>query len=117
MLPNGVAAGGLARATTGRQALLRIPRKGGWQPVIIEDFIAEQSLNAVPPSGIRRRRWPWVIAIAVAAVLALGGWKVVALRSQEAKGANRGVAPVAVVTAMAQERDVPVKIKANGTVT
>jgi RND family efflux transporter MFP subunit len=66
---------------------------------------------------MRRRRWPWVIAIAVLAILALGGWKVVAMRSQEARGANRGGGPIAVVTATAQERDVPVKLKANGTVT
>ena len=97
--------------------MLRIARKASQQPVIMEDFVAEPNLNAVPPSGNRPRRWPWVIAIAVVAVLALGGWKVVALRSQEAKGANRGTVPVAVVTAMAQERDVPVKLKANGTVT
>lgn len=58
-----------------------------------------------------------MIGIAVAAVLALGGWKVVALRAQDARAAKGGAAPVAVVTAMAQQRDVPVKIKANGTVT
>jgi len=72
------------------------------------------TLNAVPPTGTHRRRWPWVIAIAAIAVLGLAGWKVVALRSQD-KGA-RAVPAVTVVTTRAQSRDVPVRLKANGNV-
>ena len=72
------------------------------------------TLNAVPPSGTHRRRWPWVIAIAAVAVLALAGWKVVALRSQD-KG-PRAAQAVSVVTTRAESRDVPVRLKANGNV-
>ncbi len=38
-------------------------------------------------------------------------------KSQEAKGASRTNAPVVVVTTKAQSRDIPVRLKANGTVT
>jgi RND family efflux transporter MFP subunit len=74
-----------------------------------------ENVNAVPTSG-KRRRWPWV-----AGVLVIGGalaiWWWFGARGQEAKGASRGPAPVIVVTARAESRDVPVKIKANGVVT
>jgi len=56
-----------------------------------------------------------VLAVAAIAVLALAGWKVVAMRGQD-KG-SRGVQAVAVVTARAESRDVPVRIRTNGTVT
>ena len=52
-----------------------------------------------------------VIAAAVAA------WWFGASKSQEAKGASRTSAPVVVVTTKAESRDVPVRLKANGTVT
>ena len=55
-----------------------------------------------------------MIAIAAIAILALAGWKVVALRNQD-KGA-RAVQAVTVVTTRAQSRDVPVRLKANGNV-
>jgi RND family efflux transporter MFP subunit len=72
-------------------------------------------VNAVPQSGTRRR-WPWVAGVAILGA-ALAAWWWFGSRSQEAKGANRPSAPVVVVTAMAESRDVPVRIKANGTVT
>ncbi len=53
-----------------------------------------------------------VIAAAVAA-----WWWFGASKSQEAKGASRTSAPVVVVTTKAESRDVPVRLKANGTVT
>jgi RND family efflux transporter MFP subunit len=53
-----------------------------------------------------------VIAAALAA-----WWWFGASKSQEAKGATRANAPVVVVTTKAEARDVPVKLKANGTVT
>src|SRR5207244_5720129 len=46
-----------------------------------------------------------------------GWWWLGNARSQEAKGAARTSAPVMVVTARAEARDVPVRLKANGTVT
>jgi RND family efflux transporter MFP subunit len=73
-------------------------------------------MNAVPPAGTRRR-WPWVIGAAIVAVALGGGWWFGTSKSQEAKGATRANAPVVVVTAKAEARDVPVRITANGTVT
>jgi RND family efflux transporter MFP subunit len=68
-----------------------------------------------PAITTRRRRWPWVAAVAVIAVaLVLWWWQ--GSRSQEAQGARRPQA-VLVVTTKAEARDVPVRIKANGTVT
>jgi RND family efflux transporter MFP subunit len=72
-------------------------------------------MNTVPPSG-KRRRWPLAAAVIVVA-LAIGAWWFATSRNQEAKGAARPSAPTVVVTAKAEARDVPVKIKANGTVT
>jgi RND family efflux transporter MFP subunit len=72
-------------------------------------------MNSVPLSG-KRRRWPWAIAVIVVA-LAIGTWWFATSRNQEAKGAARPSAPTVVVTTTAEARDVPVKIKANGTVT
>jgi RND family efflux transporter MFP subunit len=55
-----------------------------------------------------------VLAAAVVAVVALAGWKVVALRGKEKP---RGAQVVTVVTTRAESRDVPVRLKANGNVT
>ena len=72
-------------------------------------------MNAVPQSGTRRR-WPWVAGVAIIGA-ALAAWWWFGSRSQEAKGASRSSAPVVVVTATSESRDVPVRIKSNGTVT
>jgi RND family efflux transporter MFP subunit len=72
------------------------------------------NLNTVPPSGTRRR-WPWVAGVLVI-VVALGGWWFGTSRNQEAKGATRAATNL-VVTTRAQSKDVPVRLKANGTVT
>lgn len=72
-------------------------------------------MNAIPASGTRRRRWPWV-AGAVVIAAALAAWWFGPIRNQEAKGAIRPTNAL-VVTARAQSRDVPVRIMANGTVT
>jgi len=62
-----------------------------------------------------RRRWPWIAgALIIGALLA---WWWFGSKSQEAKGASRGSAPVVVVTTKVETRDVPVRLKANGTVT
>ena len=53
----------------------------------------------------------------VIAVVFAGWWWFGSSKSQEAKGASRASAPVVVVTTKAQSRDVPVRLKANGTVT
>src|SRR5258708_6691640 len=74
-------------------------------------------MNAVPPSGPRHRRWPWIASVMVIAAAVAAWWWFGASKSQEAKGASRTSAPVVVVTTKAESRDVPVRLKANGTVT
>ena len=65
-----------------------------------------------------KKRGTWVAVVAVALVLAVGAWRFFAERGQDAQAARKGAAgPVAVVTAVATQRDVPVRLKANGTVT
>ncbi len=73
--------------------------------------------NAVPVSGKRRRRWPWAAAFLVA--LAAGGawWWSDAAKKQDAQAARRPPGAVPVTTARVETRDVPVRLKANGTVT
>jgi len=73
-------------------------------------------MNAIPSSGMRRR-WPWVAGVLVIGLALAAWWWLGASRGQEAKGASRASAPVVVVTAKVETRDVPVRIKANGTVT
>ena len=72
-------------------------------------------MNSTAISSPRRRRWPWVAGVAAIAALA-GWWYFGSSRNQEAKGASRPSTTL-VVTARAQTRDVPVRIRANGTVT
>src|SRR4051812_13024539 len=65
-----------------------------------------------------KRRGIWIAGIVVAAVAAVAGWRILADRGQDAQAARKaGGAPTAVVTARAETRDVPVRLKANGTVT
>src|ERR1700682_3537835 len=73
-------------------------------------------MNTVPSSG-KRRRWPLVASLAIIGAALVAWWWLGASRNQEAQGAKRASAPVVVVTAKAETRDVPVRIKANGTVT
>jgi RND family efflux transporter MFP subunit len=72
--------------------------------------------NAVPVSG-KRRRWPWIAAVLV--LLAAGGawWWSDASKKQDVQAARRPPGAITVVTAKAETRDVPIRIKANGTVT
>lgn len=69
------------------------------------------------PAPVRpRRRWPWIAAVAVfGGALGIWWWKG-SPNSQEAQ-AKRAPAPTVVTTARAESRDVPLKLKANGTVT
>src|SRR6476646_4861999 len=65
-----------------------------------------------------KRRGIWVAAIVVIAVAAVGAWRFFGDRGQDAQAARKGGgAPTAVVTAVAERRDVPVRLKANGIVT
>ena len=72
-------------------------------------------MNAVPPSGIRRR-WPWVAGVLVIGAALAAWWWLGNSRKQEAQGARRAAA-VVVVTTRAEARDVPVRIRGNGSVT
>jgi RND family efflux transporter MFP subunit len=62
------------------------------------------------------RRWPWFAGGAVLLAAIGAGWWFGKSNSQEAQ-AKRAPQAVTVVTAKAEARDVPVKLKANGTVT
>jgi len=68
-----------------------------------------------PETPVRRRRWPWIAGVVIVGA-ALGSWWWLGSSRQEAQ-AKRAPAPTPVVTARAESRDVPVRIKANGTVT
>jgi RND family efflux transporter MFP subunit len=73
-------------------------------------------LNAVPVSG-KRRKWP--LAVAVLAVLIAGGgwWWATTATNKDAQAARRPAGAVTVITTTVEKRDVPVRIKTNGTVT
>ena len=62
-----------------------------------------------------RRRWPWVAGVAILGAL-VAGWWFGTSRNQQAKGAMRAPTTL-VVSARAESRDVPVRLRANGTVT
>src|SRR5258706_1222514 len=73
--------------------------------------------NAVPLSGKRRRRWPWVAMVVVVLAAGAAWWWSDAAKKQDAQAARRPAGAIPVVTAKSEARDVPVKLKANGTVT
>ena len=75
-------------------------------------------MNDVPPLGKPRRRWPWIAGVALLAA-AVGGWWWMTTNSknQDAQAARRPGNAIPVVTAKAESRDVPVRLRANGTVT
>lgn len=69
------------------------------------------------PRTAPRPRRKWLVAGAIAIVVAgVVGWRL-AGKGGEAKGARKAGGPVVVVSALAQRRDVPVRLTANGTVT
>src|SRR5687768_17984979 len=73
-------------------------------------------MNTVPSSG-KSRRWPWILAaLVVVGALAFWWWPG-ASKKPEAQAARRAPGAVPVVTAVAEVKDIPVKLKANGTVT
>lgn len=63
-----------------------------------------------------RRRWPWFAGAAILLAVLGVGWWVGKSKSQEAQ-AKRAPPAIAVATAQAETRDVPVSLTANGTVT
>ena len=65
----------------------------------------------------RRRRWPWLAGVLVIGGAIAAWWWLGSSRNQEAQGARRAPGATPVITAKAESRDVPVRIKANGTVT
>src|SRR5579862_305061 len=71
-------------------------------------------MNSITASG-HRRRWPWFAAVAIVGAL-VAWWWFGTSRNQEAKGATRPSSNL-VVTARAESRDWPVRLKANGSVT
>jgi len=73
--------------------------------------------NTVPVPGIGRRRlWPWVVGVLVVAIVAAGWWWGSA-RQQDAQAARKVASAIPVVTARSEARDVPVHVRANGSVT
>jgi RND family efflux transporter MFP subunit len=75
-------------------------------------------MNDVLLPGKPRRRWPWIAGVLVLAAV-LGGWWWATgnSKNQDAQAAKRPGNAVPVVTVKAESRDVPVKLRANGTVT
>src|SRR5688500_4917123 len=69
------------------------------------------------PSPSRPRLWPWIaVVLVIGAALGTWWWMKGGSKSQEAQ-AKRAPAAIAVTTVRAEARDVPLKLKANGTVT
>ena len=63
----------------------------------------------------QRRRWPWIAGVAIIGVALAGWWYFGSSRGQESKAASRPSTTL-VVTTRAEQRDVPVRVRANGTV-
>lgn len=74
-------------------------------------------MSEAPAQSVNRSRRRWLAGGAVVVVmLAVLGWRL-AEKGSQARGARKAHGPVAVVTALATARDVPVRLGANGTVT
>ena len=72
---------------------------------------------SAPSPASSRRRWPWLAGAAILGVAAAAWWWTDSSKKQDAQAARRSAGAIPVVTARAQARDVPVKLRANGTVT
>jgi RND family efflux transporter MFP subunit len=68
-------------------------------------------------TSAHRRRWPWLVGVLIIGGALAAWWWLGSSRNQEAQGARRPPGATPVITAKAESRDVPVRIKANGTVT
>jgi RND family efflux transporter MFP subunit len=64
-----------------------------------------------------RRRWPLIAGVVIIGGVLAAWWWLGSSRNQEAQGARRAPGAIPVITAMAETRDVPVRLTANGTVT
>ena len=73
--------------------------------------------TASAPASSRRRRWPWIVGTLLLVAAITGWWWSGQSKSADAKAASKGPGAVTVVTARAESRDVPVRLRANGTVT
>jgi RND family efflux transporter MFP subunit len=73
-------------------------------------------MNPPASSARKRRRWPWFAGGLLLLGVIAAGWWLGKSKSQEAQ-AKKSPQAIPVVTASAESRDVPVKIKANGSVT
>jgi RND family efflux transporter MFP subunit len=74
-------------------------------------------MNTILDTPARRRRWPWLVGVLIIGGALAAWWWMGSSRNQEAQGARRPPGATPVITAKAESRDVPVRIKANGTVT
>jgi RND family efflux transporter MFP subunit len=74
-------------------------------------------MNTPLDTPVHRRRWPWLIGVLVIGGALAAWWWLGSSRNQEAQGARRPPGATPVITAKAETRDVPVRIKVNGTVT
>lgn len=74
-------------------------------------------MSTTLPSFKHRRRWPWIVAILVLGAAVGIWWYFGSTKSQEAAAARRPAGAVPVITAKSESRDIPVKLKSNGTVT
>ena len=75
-------------------------------------------MSDIAPRPARPARRKWLVVGGICLVLAaILGWRLGGKAGGEAKGARKAGGPVVVVTALAESRDVPVKMIANGTVT
>jgi RND family efflux transporter MFP subunit len=68
-------------------------------------------------TSAHRRRWPWLVGVLIIGGALAAWWWLGSSRNQEAQGARRPPGATPVITAKAESRDVPVRIKVNGTVT
>jgi len=74
-------------------------------------------MTSPPSRSAPHPRRKWLVAAAIALVVAAAvGWRL-AGKGSEAKGARKAGGPVVIVSALAQSRDVPVRLTANGVVT
>src|SRR5258706_81741 len=108
---------------SGPSALYRPGARDALRPSVVPPYagimgaMPPDETNAVPLSGKRRRRWPWVAMVVVVLAAGAAWWWSDAAKKQDAQAARRPAGAIPVVTAKSEARDVPVKLKANGTVT